>query len=126
MFSQRASRNGGSLCFGSCISGDSSEMTKRRQPPLAQYSLRIFRARAKQPADPAFVRRQWAERIREVDLLRIAVAIRDQLVLVVPGCLAAKEYRIRLGAEMLFPAFSPDVVSGCAERPLMSLPYQGI
>src|SRR5262245_47181360 len=96
MFSQRARRPDRGLCFGSCVGGDRSEMTKRRQPSLAQYSLRIFRARAKQPADPPFVRRQWTEGIREVDLLRKAVAIRDQLVLIVPGRFAAKKYRIRL------------------------------
>src|SRR5262245_60789888 len=122
MLSQRARRNEGGLSFGSRIGGNGSKMTKRCQPPLAQYPLRIFPARAKQPADSPFIRGQRAERIIEVGLLRVSVAKHDQLVLVVPGCLAAKEYRIGLGAEVLFPDFFPDVASRCTERPLISLP----
>src|SRR5262245_41904346 len=122
MFSHRARRNEGRLHFGSCIGGDGSKMTKCCQPPLAHYSPCLFGARAKQPANPAFVRREWAERIREVGFLRVAVAVRDQLVLIVPGCFTAKEYRIRLGTEVLLPALLPNLASRSTERPLISFP----
>src|SRR5258706_987355 len=98
-------------------------MPKNAESALTKHTMRVFGAGAVHTRNPPRVVGNWTVRECEKRLLRIAVALHDELKLLVPGA-SCSDDNLGLRSERV-PDFRPHNLWRLAQRPRMTFAQNG-
>src|SRR5258706_9777508 len=99
-------------------------MPQRAKSSLTKHTVSFFAAGAVHTRNASCVVGNWTVREREKCFLRVAVALHDELKLLVPGCAALFNDNLGLRSNRV-PDLGPNLPRGLSQCPRMALAQNG-